>query len=113
MAADTKARLLLLLAELEGELQQLGWWEQQAPSMQALQSEQPFCVDTLEFVQWLQWVFVLRMRSILTSDHPLPSQCAIHEMAEMVYREQRKLVANLLRCLKEIDQAITMPHAIH
>ena len=84
MTVATKLHLQALLACLEDELQELGWWEQQAPSAQALQSEQPFCVDTLEFAQWLQWVFVPRMRSIVSSDHPLPSQCGIHDMAEVV-----------------------------
>lgn len=56
MVAQAKLRVLALLSELEDELRQLGWWEQQAPSAQALQSQQPFCVDTLEFSQWLQWI---------------------------------------------------------
>ena len=113
MTVTTKLHLQALLACLEDELQELGWWEQQAPSAQALQSEQPFCVDTLEFAQWLQWVFVPRMRSIVSSDHPLPSQCGIHDMAEVVYREKLSLVANLLGSLKRIDAAITSPHVLH
>lgn len=113
MVVDTKARLMMLLTGLEYELQQIGWWQQQMPSPQALQSEQPFCVDTLDFSQWLQWIFVPRMRSILISDHPLPSQCGIHDMAEVVYREQLNLAAELLGCLKQIDATITTPHAIH
>ncbi len=113
MSVAAKLHLMTLLTGLEEQLQQLGWWQQQAPSLQALQSEQPFCVDTLEFAQWLQWIFVPRMRSILTSDIPLPSQCGIHDMAQVVYREQLGLVANLLNNLKEIDAAINSPHALH
>lgn len=113
MMTATKLRLLTLLVDLEEELQLLGWWEQQAPSIQALQSEQPFCVDTLEFAQWLQWVFVPRMHSIATSGHALPSQCGIHDMAEVVYRERSNLVVNLLNSLKRIDAAINSPHVLH
>ena len=113
MTAEAKLRLLALLYELEEELRQLGWWEQQAPSAQALQSQQPFCVDTLDFTQWLQWIFIPRMHSILAGDHPLPTQCAIHEMAEVSYREQTAAVASLLRCWKNIDRAITAPHTVH
>ena len=113
MTAATKLYLQTLLVSREGELQALGWWEQQAPSAQALQSQQPFCVDTLELAQWLQWVFVPRMRSIVSSDHPLPSQCGIHDMAEVVYREQLTRVANLLSSLKRIDTAINTSQLLH
>lgn len=113
MTVEAKIRLQTLLKDLKQELQQLEWWELQAPSVQALQSEQPFCVDTLDFSQWLQWVFVPRMQSILMSDHPLPSQCAIHDMAEVVYRDRLGLVESLLVCLKSIDATITSPHTLH
>ncbi len=113
MAAESKLRLLTLFAELEEELRQLGWWQQQAPSAEALQSQQPFCVDTLEFAQWLQWLFIPRMQKILVAGHAVPSKCAISEMAEVVYREQPIQVANLLSCLKNIDAAIVSSHALH
>lgn len=108
-----KLRLATLLSRLEQELRQLDWWEQQAPSAQALYSQQPFCVDTLEFAQWLQWVFIPRMHSIISSDHALPSQCAIYEMAEVVYREQIALVTDLLSCLKDIDVTVVASHRLH
>ena len=113
MIAQRKLRVIVLLTELEQELRELGWWEQQEPSAQALQSEQPFSVDTLEFSQWLQWVFVPRMHSIARSDHALPAQCAIYEMAEVVYREQRTETARLLCCLKRIDATVIAPHTFH
>ncbi len=110
MSAQVRLRLTALLSSLENELQQLGWWQQQAPSAEALQSQQPFCVDTLEFAQWLQWVFVPRMQSLLDSGHTLPTQCAIYEMAEVVYREQRSAVTALLDCLRCIDVTIVTSH---
>lgn len=114
MAAQNKLRLLALLKELENELRGLGWWEQQAPSAQALQSQQPFCIDTLEFAQWLQWVFIPRMQAILNAGHALPSQCAIYEAAEAVYQQQLGQVTGLLECLKSIDQTISTPQqALH
>lgn len=102
-----------LLLELEEELRALSWWESQAPAAQALQSQEPFCVDTLEFAQWLQWVFIPRMHSIIQTGQALPSQCAIYEMAEVVYREQLSTVTCLLGCLKRIDVAIVSPHRLH
>lgn len=102
-----------LLLELEEELRALSWWESQAPAAQALQSQEPFCVDTLEFAQWLQWVFIPRMHSIVSTEQPLPSQCAIFEMAAVVYREQQALTAQLQRCLKAIDTMIMSQQVLH
>ncbi len=113
MTAPRRVHLLQLLSDLQHELQQMGCWEQSAPTAQALQSQQPFCVDTLEFTQWLQWLFIPRMQALIHSEQALPSQCAICEMAEMVYREQRVRVDSLLRCLKSIDVAITEPYQVH
>ncbi|MCF5282706.1 pseudouridine synthase, partial [Pseudomonas syringae] len=45
------AEQLLLI---ERELRVLGWWDTTPPSEQALASQEPFSVDTLEFAQWLQ-----------------------------------------------------------
>lgn len=108
-----RLRLHALLDELEEELRQLDWWEQHAPSAQALQSQEPFCIDTLEFAQWLQWVFISRMRTLLNVGHALPNQCAIHEAAEVVYAEQLASVASLLRCLKAIDSTIVTAYQLH
>lgn len=113
MLTQIKLRVGLLLVELENELRALDWWESQAPAAQALQSEQPFCVDTLEFSQWLQWIFIPRMQSIVLTEQSLPSQCAIFEMAEMVYREQLAVTAELQRCLKNIDTVIMSQQVVH
>ena len=108
-----KLRLATLLSGLEQVLRELDWWEQHPPSTQALQSQQPFCVDTLEFAQWLQWMFIPRMQSIVTSEQALPRQCAIYEMAEVVYREQTAAVADLLVFLKDIDTTVVASRQHH
>ncbi len=74
------------LLQIERELRLLGWWSAQAPSAEALASQEPFCVDTLSFAQWLQWIFVPRMKLIIESDAALPARSGIRPMAEMVYQ---------------------------
>lgn len=113
MLVQAKLRVGVLLVELENELRALGWWESQAPAAQALQSQQPFCVDTLELSQWLQWIFIPRMQSIVLTQQPLPKQCAIFEMATVVYRENNLETAALQRCLKNIDAAIMSQQVLH
>lgn len=92
---------------IERELRQLGWWQSEAPSAEALASQTPFCVDTLAFEQWLQWILLPRMKMLLESDGPLPAVSGIKAMAEMAYREQPVKVRGLLDLLGEFDRVLT------
>lgn len=97
------AEQLLLI---ERELRVLGWWSESPPSAQALASREPFCVDTLEFQQWLQWIFLPRMKVILEQDLPLPNASGILEMAEMVYASRQGEARVLQQLLARFDQVI-------
>ncbi|RMO75178.1 YqcC family protein [Pseudomonas syringae group genomosp. 3] len=97
------AEQLLLI---ERELRALGWWDATPPSEQALASQEPFSVDTLEFAQWLQWIFLPRMKIILENDLPLPNASGILEMAEMVYAGRQGGARLLQQHLARFDQLI-------
>lgn len=97
------------LLQIERELRLLGWWSAQAPSAEALASQEPFCVDTLSFAQWLQWIFVPRMKLIIESDAVLPARSGIRPMAEMVYQGNLDPVLPLLASLAEFDRIIEGP----
>lgn len=98
------AEQLLLI---ERELRVLGWWSDSPPGSEALDSREPFCVDTLEFEQWLQWIFLPRMKVILEQDLPLPNASGIVEMAEMVYATRQADVQVLQKLLAQFDRLIT------
>ena len=100
------AEQLLLI---ERELRVQGWWDEVSPSAQALSSVEPFSVDTLDFEQWLQWIFLPRMKLILEQDLPLPTASGIQEMAEMVFaaRDVQGRDRQLQVLLKEFDQLIS------
>jgi uncharacterized protein YqcC (DUF446 family) len=103
------ARVLAVAEQLlliERELRLLGWWEMQPPSAQALSSQEPFCVDTLAFEQWLQWIFLPRMKQMLEAGAALPSVSGIQPMAEQVYGGQAKKARELIKLLGEFDQLI-------
>lgn len=92
---------------IERELRVLGWWKDVPPSHESLSSREPFCVDTLDFDQWLQWIFLPRMKIILERDLPLPTASGILEMAEMVYASRIGEARELLALLKGFDRLIT------
>jgi uncharacterized protein YqcC (DUF446 family) len=98
------AEQLLLI---ERELRVLGWWSDSPPGNEVLASREPFCVDTLEFEQWLQWIFLPRMKVILEQDLPLPNASGIVEMAEMVYATRQAEVQVLQKLLAQFDRLIT------
>ncbi|MBF0674348.1 YqcC family protein [Pseudomonas sp.] len=91
---------------IERELRQLGWWSAHSPSDEALASCEPFCVDTLDFAQWLQWIFLPRMRTLVEGGGALPSVSGIRAMADVVYRERPLEVRELLVALGRFDQLI-------
>lgn len=92
---------------IERELRALGWWSNTPPSDEALSSGEPFCVDSLEFEQWLQWIFLPRMKHILENDLPLPNASGILEMAEMVYATRPRETQPLQQLLAQFDRLIS------
>lgn len=91
---------------IERELRLLGVWATSAPDAQALASGEPFCVDTLSFDQWLQWIFLPRMKDILENGEALPAASGILAMAEVVYSDRRGHAAGLLMALERFDRLI-------
>ncbi|GGJ99701.1 YqcC family protein [Pseudomonas matsuisoli] len=106
----TDSRLPLLADQLllvERELRRLGWWEDIPPPDKALTSEQPFCVDTLDFSQWLQWIFLPRMKLMIEQDAELPTTSGIRSMAEYVYQARLADARPLIEALGRFDALIT------
>ncbi len=96
-----------LLIDVEYELRNMQLWEETAPSAEALASVEPFCVDTLNFPQWLQWVFLPRMHSLIENEADLPEKCEIAPMAEEYFRGQAIPHPELIGILHGIDEVIS------
>ncbi|PJG60546.1 YqcC family protein [Aeromonas cavernicola] len=92
-----------LLGELAAELQRLERWQNEPPTAQALASTLPFCVDTLSFDQWLQFVLIPRMTQLITQQAALPTSISLYPMASEVYKEHRAEVAVLMRLIARVD----------
>ena len=92
---------------IESELRALNLWSLNVPSTEALSSIEPFSVDTLAFEEWLQWIFLPRMKLILEENHPLPSASGILAMAEMVFAQRTEPSEKLLALLAEFDRLIS------
>lgn len=95
------------LESIASELKQLSLWQETPPSPEAMASQQPFCVDTLTFQQWLQFILVPRMQALLSAGQPLPHSADIAPMAEESFKHQQIPAVTLVGHLRELDQLIT------
>jgi len=87
-------------------LRQHHLWEALPPTLQALQSSQPFCMDTLRFTQWLQFVFIVRIKDIIKSGAPLPMRSGIVAIAEENFKGVSYRTAAIIRPLAQFDALI-------
>ncbi len=94
----------ILLAELEAELKRQALWEAMPPSPDALNSPNPFCVDTLQYSQWLQWIYIPRLRAIMDHGAALPTGSDIRPYAEEAFNAQTiKDRQGLLELIGQLD----------
>lgn len=95
------AELTLLL---EKELRDQHLWQQQAPTPEAMQSNQPYCFDTMAFPQWLQWIYLPQLKKMVEEGEYLPQESDIGEYAEQAL-QQEQAAEKLLLILQAIDEA--------
>lgn len=93
------------LLELEQELRVLELWAAAPPAPAALASREPFCVDTLPFEGWLQWVFIPRMAQIIEAEGNVPAGCNIQPMGEEAFAHLGGRAAGLVEILGRVDRA--------
>lgn len=105
---EIKKRQLLvaLLVELEDQLRLLKCWQSERPSEHSLSSSEPFSIDTLCFTQWLQFIFIEKMRQLLQQNQPLPSAMEIAPMASEYFKMQQLNSGEILNLITRIDCVI-------
>ena len=106
MKHDPYAELAEQLLLIEKELRQLGLWAECSPGAEALASTEPFCVDSMDFEAWLQWVLLPRMKALLEAGAPLPKGSGICAMGEVVFAARGITARNLLLELDRFDRLL-------
>ncbi|MDX1635777.1 MAG: YqcC family protein [Marinobacter sp.] len=95
------------LLGIEAEMRRLQVWSSTPPSPQALRSTQPFCIDTLEFTEWLQFIFLPRMKDLVEQGESLPTVSGIAPMAEEHFNARPENAERLIRELETIDRLLS------
>lgn len=104
---NTAHQVADVVLSIEAEMRHLGIWQGVSPSVEALASAQPFCFDTLAFQEWLQWIFLPRIKQIIEQGSDLPRQSAIFPLAEECLPNNTAHDKALLELIKEFDWLIT------
>ena len=95
------------LINLECVLRQQRLWADEEPSSEALASQQPFCIDTLTFPEWLQFVFLPRMQILVETKAALPEKSDIAPMAEEYFKGLPLSGTEMVSILRKIDELLT------
>lgn len=94
-----------ILLELERQLRLMSLWDDNEPSAEQLASTAPFCIDTLSFPQWLQFVFLPRMRLIIDTNKISLIKSSIAPMVEEHFRGSAGFT-QLYSVLLQVDEHI-------
>ena len=99
-----------LLLQIESEMRAQSLWARKEPSTEALQSTEPFCVDTLSFFQWVQWIMFPRFHAMIFKQQSLPQSSSIAPMAEEALRLEKTNSQALLQLFNQLDNTLTVRH---
>lgn len=103
MKESVEQKTLVLLTQLTHELRILNLWNEERPKPSDLVSSAPFCCDTLAFEQWLQFVFIERIKDLIAKKESLPSEISISPMAEEAFTPIEGNAIALINTIKQID----------
>lgn len=95
-----------LLGEIEQLMQEQALWGSCAPELSVFESSEPFCIDTMLPEEWLQWVFIPRMRALVEGHNPLPTRIAIAPYFEEAFNLRAENHQSLIDTLHQIDRLL-------
>ncbi|TBR45030.1 YqcC family protein [Marinomonas agarivorans] len=96
-----------LLLELEMMMRQEALWDIPMPSPEAFMSQEPFCIDTMSFSQWVKFVMLERYKQIIEQKMALPPHSEIAPIADMYFQQQTESVKRkVLTMFMRLDRFI-------
>ncbi|WP_196157412.1 YqcC family protein [Reinekea sp. G2M2-21] len=98
--------VLELLAEIEGLLQKHNQWQTIPPTAEKMASTEPFSIDTLTFLEWLQWVYLARLRAVIHAGATLPQGAMVLPYAQEALRADGIQIPGLLSLIEQLDDAL-------
>lgn len=106
---DWLTKYIEIFDRIEEHMVELELWSESHPGDHKLQSSMPFCVDTLQLEEWIQFVFLPKMREYVEEERLPPGPAQITPMAEEVYKNQPEL-KSLIELLRKFDEISHLSH---
>jgi uncharacterized protein YqcC (DUF446 family) len=91
--------------EIEAEMRRIGDWQSEPPPPEAFRDMGAFGHQTMAFEQWLQWVFLPRVREIVAERGDFPGASQVSQQAYKEWRMwgEKPDSERLLELLQEFD----------
>jgi len=86
------------LTAIEAEMKRRGLWQSNPLTPEQYEFQQAFALDTMAFSQWLQFIFIPRVRNIIQTRDEFPSSSSVGAQAVREfdgYDEASKLTSML------------------
>ena len=61
------------IGRIEAEMKRIGIWQEKPIEPERLECKQAFCMDTMSFSQWLQFILLPRVKGIIAEKGQFPS----------------------------------------
>jgi len=90
------------LAEIEDEMKRAGLWQEIPLRPEQYEFRQAFAMDTMAFSQWLQFIFVPRVKEIAASGGQFPAKSMVGAQAVREFDTQPG-AERLVELLSEFD----------
>lgn len=98
--------VVTLLNQLQKQMEHDGLWQSLPPAPEKMMSNEPFSIDTLNFLEWLQWVYIARLRALIDAKSPLPTGAQVYPYGEEALKAMSVSADNLLLIVKKLDKAL-------
>ncbi|HEV3317718.1 MAG TPA: YqcC family protein [Candidatus Angelobacter sp.] len=87
--------------QIEAEMRSIGLWQNEPLRPEQLDFTQAFAIDTMTFAQWLQFIFLVRVREAVASNE-FPSSSSVGAQAVREF-DGHPDAGRLLSLLSEFD----------
>ncbi|WP_447879528.1 YqcC family protein [Serratia fonticola] len=96
------------LQAIEQSMRDLALWQLTPPEAEAFASTEPFCIDSMQAEEWLQWILLPRMHALLDANAPLPTRFAITPYFEEALKDKQPNCLPLLLLLQQLDSLLNI-----
>ena len=76
-SSNLRSQVAKAIAEIEAEMKIIGYWAAEPLAPEAYDFQEAFAMDTMAYSQWLQFVFVPRVKQIIEDQEEFPSDSMV------------------------------------